>query len=198
MGHRPCISFASRLLAIVALALAGADGPRRPPLAPSSAGHPAQVVTGQLNIEGEGIERIVLEKRFESGTIRVFDPNDTVVLHRPGKSEPVRAGDYWVQEVELKGGYSCMLARRTFDGRTGEQREGDWLRISPEKPCSLKIGGPLKSIVIARRMGRTVQIAYRIVDANGRMYYRRNAQAPPRFTIRRDGREIGSGAFEYG
>jgi hypothetical protein len=198
MGHRTRNAFASLLPAIVGVALAGADSPRLPLPAPSPAAKPAPVLTGQLNIEGTGIERIVLERRFESGTIRVFDPNDTVVLNRPGKSESVRAGDYWVQEVELQGGYSCMLPRRTIDGLTGDERVGDWVRISSEKPCSLKIGGPLKSTVITHRMGRTVQIAYRIVDADGRMYYRRSAQTPPRFTIRREGRQIGSGSFEYG
>lgn len=200
MGDRILRLFASSLLAIVALVLAGADGPRRPAPANSSKSLPTPVVTGRLNIEGQGIERIVLAKRVEkNGTPRSVDPNDTVVLHRPGPSESVPAGEYWIWEVRLTGGYSHFLLQWFTEGATGKDHEGKWLTISPEKPCLLKIGGPLKPGLSAGRKGRLVSLGYYVIDAVGRKYegHERN-KPPPQFTVCCDGRAVDSYSFEYG
>jgi hypothetical protein len=170
----------------------GATGrlvPAQPPKA-----EPSSAVTGQLNIEGQGVERITLERREARHGL---DPCVTVVPDRSGAAVLVPAGEYWLREVAIKGGYSCSHPRRIVDGLNGIEQEEEWLTISPEKPCSLKIGGLLKPTVGAYRQGRTVRIGWGLLDAGRREYSCRNAQAP-RFAIYCDGQAVGSGSFEYG
>jgi len=164
--------------------------PAQPPKA-----KPSPAVTGQLNIQGQGVERITLERREARHGL---DPYVTVVPDPSGAAVSVPAGEYWLQEVVLQGGYSCLLPRRIVDGRTGIEQEGEWLTISPEKPCLLKVGGPLKPTVAAHRQGQNVRIWWGLLDASRRGYSCRNPQTPPRFAVYCDDEVVGSGSFEYG
>lgn len=156
---------------------------------------PVSGSTGLLNLEGQAIQRMVLVRK---GVENPSGPRNLIVLDRPGRSVSVPAGEYWLQAVELDGDYSCFLPRQIGDWFTGEERDGEWLAISPEKPCWLKIGGPLKPTVLAIRQGRAVEFGCPLFDANGRQYERRNTKSPPRFTISCDGQVVASGSFEYG
>lgn len=192
------------MIALVALgatpraALRGADRPAPLPVPPDTSargGQPSRAATGQLNIEGQAIERLMLRKNVASISV---GSNNLVVLHRPGPSVQVPAGQYWIEEIELRGGYCCNPPRRILDGLTGQSQDGELLSIGPDKPCRLKIGGPLEPRALAIRQGRTLRIAYELHDADGRMYVARGAKNPPRFVIFSGGQVIGSGSFEYG
>jgi hypothetical protein len=68
--------------------------------------------------------------------------------------------------------------------------------ISPARPA-----GPLTPQLQATRAGRLLILDYQLLDADGNNCLRQGLDprpAPPRFSIRRDGREIDSGDFEYG
>jgi hypothetical protein len=192
-GHRMLLVLPSATLLALFLVNAAWPAPVDSPKA-----KPSPRPTGQLNIEGQGIEQIILERRVEErGAPRFFDPNDTVVLQRPGPSVSVPVGEYWLQKVELLGGYSCILPRR-IDDRTGQVVDGEPVSIRPGDSWLLRIGGPLKWGVSAVRQGRTLQVGCFLFDRNNRMCSRPSAQKPPRFTIYCDNRVVGSGSFEYG
>jgi hypothetical protein len=75
-----------------------------------------------------------------------------------------------------------------------------WTQVSPDKSPVLKIGAPLKPTVHIARQGRVLTLDYKLLDAEGRNYSKRdtNGFPPPKFTVRKDGRIVGSGVFEYG
>jgi hypothetical protein len=124
--------------------------------------------------------------------------SNTVVVNKPGQSVSLPSGEYWRQRVELRGGYYCPSSRAFRSAPTGIKQVGESLTIGPEKPCLLKIGGPLKPTVIAHRPGRTLGIAYQLLDGNGRRYFRQGEESPPRFAVYHNDRVIGSASFEYG
>ena len=152
---------------------------------------------GVLNIEGGAIERVTLAKCIGAGD--AYDPRDTFTLQHPGTSVSLPAGKYLPQNVELKGGYRCYVPFQIVDGRTKKVLRGpEWLTISPEKPCLLKVGAPLTPSLRTFRQGRTIRIAYDLLDSEGRSYSPGTRDKPPRFTVSCGGREIASGSFEYG
>jgi hypothetical protein len=77
-------------------------------------------------------------------------------------------------------------------------KEPEWLTISPDKPCSLKIGAPLRPVLLTHRRGRMIGLSYQLLDGEGRRYCSEKRDQPPRFTVYCDGYEIASGSFEYG
>jgi hypothetical protein len=79
--------------------------------------------------------------------------------------------------------------------------------VSPSTPATLEAearpavvqpAGPLRAQVKATRSGRLLQLDYRLLDAAGQRFFERKRGKPPEFSLLLDGREIGSGAFEYG
>jgi len=161
--------------------------------AQAPAAKPSPAATGQLKMEGLGVERITLERCEGRSGLGEYV---TVVPDASGRAVSVPAGEYRLHEIALKGGYSCQ--RPIANGLAGVGPYGEWLTISPEKPCLLKVGGPLKPAVGARRQGRTVQIWGALRDAGGREYFRRDAGTLPRFTVYRDHQIVASRSFEYG
>ncbi len=66
-----------------------------------------------------------------------------------------------------------------------------------EKPAQLQAAEPFTARVAVTRTGRLLNLDYRLTEASGKRFTRR-AGPPPEFTIRQNGREIGSGSFAYG
>ena len=60
----------------------------------------------------------------------------------------------------------------------------------------MKVGLPLKPVLLAVRRGRTIQVLCGLYDAQSRYYAARAQDKPPQFTISCNDREIGSGAFQ--
>ncbi len=131
---------------------------------------------GRLKIDGEHIERLIL--RDERDRAVPFD--------HPGGSVELPVGTYRVTEIVLDGGYTSQ------DSQLGsvEIREGE--------EAVLRAGAPLRHGVDARRQGRYLILGYALCGREGERYVDRNWTHPPRFVIRKDGRQIASGRFEYG
>ena len=181
------------LLSFAATYLAAAQ-PGQPPATPTPA-------MGRLDILGEAIETVTLAKRIGHGD--AYDSRDPLVLRRPGSSVSIPAGEYLLQKIDLTGGFCCYVPFRVIDGLTDKVvKEPEWLTISPDKPCTLKAGAPLKLIPWAYRVGRLTHLSHRLVDAQGRSYYNSTTSRPlPRFAIRQGDREIASSdsmSLEYG
>ncbi len=152
---------------------------------------------GRLNIDGEAVESIRLEKRV--GRSDAHTPGAPGIVQCPGSSVSLPTGEYLLQQINLKGGYSCNVPFSIMGPGDKVLKGPEWLTISPGKPCSLKIGAPLKPAVRVFRHGSRILIAYHLLDSEGRSYVFNKRDKPPRFTVFDcSGREVGSGSFEYG
>ena len=135
----------------------------------------------RLNVEGGAIERLTLVDA--SQRVSQFE--------RPAKSVQLPAGKYWVQQVELKGGFSSR----------GYHGSDDGMEVAAGQSPVLKAGAPLTPRVRVNRTGRLLTLDYELVDAAGRNYVcsRPDRLAkPPTFTVLKHGQTIGSGSFEFG
>jgi hypothetical protein len=191
IGNRPRLS--RMCLAIFALLLLPAI--RLPAAAPAQAKPASVPAMGQLKIEGKAIERLSLAKRIGNGDASSEKP---LVLNGPGSTVSIPVGDYLLERIELKGGYVCNVPFRVFGRNNQELRGPEWLTISADKPCVLKVGAPLKATLRTYRQGRMILIAYDLLDSEGHRYGSTKRGSPPRFTVSCDGREVTSGSFEYG
>jgi hypothetical protein len=138
----------------------------------------ARASDGELRIEGELIKSLTV----------VNEAGDSRTINRPGASVSLPAGQYTIYQIELDGGAHCSYPR-----------ESPSFTISPDKPCRLKAGAPLKPGVTFKRSGKILTLDYKLLDAAGRNYRASGRSAdPPRFVVYQGEREIGSGTFEYG
>ncbi len=135
---------------------------------------------GELKLEGEHIERLLLTR----------NDGHREILNNPDETVKLPVGQYLLQDVRLKGGYT----RQTTRGP-----RSDRVTISKDNPASLRVGGPLKQTVSVRRQGRTLELAYSLVGVGGETYAAvRNAGKRPAFVVYKGDREIGAGEFEFG
>ena len=155
---------------ILLLSVLGAD----PTAAEQS---PPDGATCQLILDGQGIEKLVLER----------ENRGTYTKDVTGPSLWLEPGRYRVLQVTLKGGFN-------HDARG----EAEWFTLSSDEPHHLRAGAPLTPRVDVKRQGRLLNLDYRLVDAAGRRYRNTDRTHPPRFTISTGGQQIASGLFEYG
>lgn len=138
----------------------------------------------ELKLRGHSIVRLMLiEKSRMTG----------VQFETPGQSVPLPAGQYRVEQVDLEEGYSL----------TPRAARHEWFDVTPEGPNELVVGAPLYPTASIARHGRFLQLDYDLVDDAGRSYQKSGDHSeglptPPRFSVFKDGLEIGSGSFEYG
>lgn len=140
-----------------------------------------QSALGDLKIEGEDIERLVLRR----------NDGHTETLENPDKTVKLPEGQYLLQDVRLKGGY----ARRTV--ASGRNR----VTISEDTTASLTVGAPLKQTVSVRRQGSILQLSYGLSGVDGNTYASTivgSRNRPPTFTIYKGDRKIATGEFEFG
>jgi hypothetical protein len=148
-------------------------------VAPTARGGEQTPETGTLRIEGEGIERLVLQG---STGPRLFyyshDPN--LVL---------RAGTYRLEEVVVQGNYSSSGLQIPAEARV--------LKIEPDGLTTLKLGVPLRQMVKIERWGRSLVLNYQLLGRGGESYIftQRHGATPPAFTIYQGERQVGSGNF---
>jgi hypothetical protein len=130
---------------------------------------------GQLKIEGSHIEQLVL--RAINGQTKTFDnPQDTIKLP---------AGTYYLQQVNLKNGFSCNFIN-------------DRIVITEDKPAVLKVGAPLKQTIDVKRQGRLLVLNYKLTGQGGENYRDQSRREKPAFTVYKGDKVISSGNFEYG
>ena len=139
---------------------------------------------GGLDIDGEHIARLVLES-----------DSSTVLLHYPGKSVSIPAGDYRCRNIFLydkKAGIFAYDSTRTPRSTS--------LSVPRDRPVMFKAGGPLDSNVEVTREGNTLNLRYKLLGAGRREYKRLqdNRDKPPAFTVYCGNKKIVSDTFEYG
>ena len=136
---------------------------------------------GQLKLEGKFINRLTLSSG--SSTVLLYSPEDTV-------SVPV--GSYHCKGVFLDGGEAGMF--------TTEIRHHPTVKITQDQPATLKVGGPLVNSVKVEPFGSTLRLKYLLTDSAGNEYesFSGRSENPPVLIVKKDGKEIASGDFEYG
>jgi hypothetical protein len=133
---------------------------------------------GEVRIEGKGIRRLVL----------MSSEGDRREIERPGESMRLPEGEYRVYEAHLDGGYVCY-----------PWREGiEWIKVEPNKPAALKIGGPLEQRVKNKRQGNVLVLSYELAGTGGNKYVHEGRSKRPELAVYKAGREVKHGRFEYG
>lgn len=132
-----------------------------------------------LKLEGSGLDYIELYAR-DGHAERITRPEETVKLP---------PGEYRLQEVRLRGGYTCY--NRGVPGYT-------WVTVAADKPATLKVGAPLIPTLRVQRKGRILQLNYELHGAGGETYSGRGVGGPPTFVVYKGEKQIASGKFEFG
>jgi hypothetical protein len=145
--------------------------------AETAPGTAAQV--GELRIEGESIERLVLTDG--TGSSRKFD--------RPAAVVTLPEGEYRLQEVALEGGYQC---------RAYQVPEGGHVTVSRDRPATLKVGAPLSQRIRLQRQGAVLALNFEIVGGAGELYSPATSTDKPHVTVYSRDKQILSADFEYG
>jgi len=136
-------------------------------------------VLGELKIEGECVERLILLGK--DGNSKWFD--------KPGETIELPVGQYQLQESRLEEGYVCVL---------GAGIENKWITIAENKLAVLKVGAPLKQTLEVKRRGKALVLDYRLIGIGGESYNNNDRNKPPKLIIYNGDEEINSGRFEYG
>lgn len=138
--------------------------------------------TGQLQVLGTHISKLVLQRDGDNHTETFNDPNGPLTLP---------AGTYRITEITLKDQYVY---------ESYMQSPLDAVVIAEDTPRTLKIGGPLTPSMDVTRQGRQINLAYKL-EGVGRETYRSlvsDTSKAPTFTVHRNDAVIDSGTFEYG
>ena len=145
------------------------------------AAHGGQEAVGELRIEGQGIEQLILT-----------GPGDqTITFEPPGATATLPPGDYVVHGIRLEGGHSSQAYMIPDDLQ---------VTVSSSSPATLKIGAPLRQAVQVERRGSMLILDYELIGQGGERYgISRSLTGPqPAFTVYRGDRKVASGEFEFG
>ena len=134
---------------------------------------------GELKLQGKYINYLVLRRK----------DGHSEKINRPAETIEMPVGEYRLQEVRLKGGYTCRPL--SVSGR-------DWVRVSEDKPSMLKVGAPLKQTVGVQRQGGILVLNYELLGVGGEKYTGGDRSKPPTFTVYKGDKEIASDKFEFG
>ena len=165
--HRFADSFIAVLLLLGAGAcLCQAQEPNKPDSA-----------VGKLKLEGKHIERLVLQRN--DGHEETFN--------NPGEIITLPAGEYRLQEIHLKGGYSRSPVSAV-----------ERITITVGQQEVLKVGAPLVPTIKVQRQGRILQFSYNLLGAGGEAYITGDRSKPPTFAVYKGQKQLASGKFEFG
>jgi hypothetical protein len=134
--------------------------------------------SGELRLEGQHIERLVL-RRQDGHTGQISRPDETIRL-------PV--GEYRLQDVRLKDG---------FNYSSRDNATYDWVTVTEDKPATFKVGAPLKQTVTIERQGPVLALNYKLTGVGGETYAGTRSKRPS-FTVFKGDKEVASGRFEFG
>lgn len=138
---------------------------------------------GRLKLEGKFIKRLVLTS-----------DSSLVLLDSPGETVSLPTGEYIWKNLFLDSGQDdIFIAVRS-------RRDAESFLVTEETPAVLKIGGPLNNTVKVRRTGNTLNLSYKLKGVGGHKYSSMNTSRDkaPTFTVKKGGKEVASGKFEYG
>ncbi len=143
----------------------------------------------ELRIEGRAIQKLLL----------MDQRGGDVEIDRPGQSVALPAGEYYVREVVVEGGYRARRLYVWTDRGACPATPGfDTFNLRPDEPHTLRIGAPLRPSVEVDRQGRILKLDYKLLDAAGRQYLPQSLEGRPSFAVFNGDRQVGSGRFEYG
>ena len=160
---------------------------------------------GELQITGSFIQRLVL-----TGGPYV------VVLTQPPASVKVPLGRYHPYRVWLTQGkaqaYFNFGLPQSGKANVVEEVSGAQMPVlgapppeqavvvDEQRTAVLAVGGPLTNWVSATHRGQNLVISYRLIGVGGGQYRLAawGGGKPPRFTVGRSGKRVGSGQFEFG
>ncbi len=131
---------------------------------------------GEIMIEGEFVTHLVMQDKH--GRLENYD--------QLPESIKLRAGEYFVREVHLKGGYISVTHQAPSNG---------WITLREDKPVVLKVGAPLKQILKVKRQGRYLRLIYDVLGTGGRRYASQNKTIKPRFVVFKDDKQIKGADF---
>ena len=149
---------------------------------PAARGGDQSPAVGTLHVEGEGIQRLVLQG---STGPRLFyysrEPN--LVL---------RADTYHLEEIVVQGSYASSGLQIPAPARV--------LKIEPGGFVTVKLGPPLRQTIQVERWGRSLVLNYQLLGRSGESYTvtRRQGKNPPTFVIDQGGNKIVSDNFAAG
>jgi hypothetical protein len=151
-------------------------------LLPKSASHALaqeqKQALGELKIEGEHIEKLVLCRK-DGRTEQFDDPENTIKL---------AVGEYRLQDVRLEGGYTSNNSRTS---------KINWITVTEKEPAVYKVGAPLKQTVKIERQGPILKLNYELTGVGGETYgSMRSAQ--PTFTVFKGEKKVDTDEFEFG
>jgi hypothetical protein len=132
---------------------------------------------GELKIEGNNIIQIQLSGKYSA------------VVNNPGPVIQVPKGDYnW---IVLTLGTSNSPAR--FKANLNKN-----IKLSSTNTPVLVAGSPLTNRLTCERQGRSLQMHYQLVDAQGNSYLPVDRGQAPKFVVKVDGKPWYTNAFEFG
>ena len=139
---------------------------------------PVDPALGELRLEGQFIERLVLNGQY------------TVVLDRPGPVVAVPAGSYSLSKVYLAGDKTNAVFSADLEA----------IEVHENGTVDLKVGGPLQGSIAVARAGGSLRLDYKLVGVGGREFSRTDGHRgqKPGFLVSQGGEKITSGSFEYG
>lgn len=117
-------------------------------------------------------------------------PGFRALIDTPDATFPLPAASYAVSGVLIEG-----------DSKHAMYCVPKNLLVAASESASttLKIGGPLQSIITAKRHGNTLELGYALKGAGGEEYTpERDYDNPVRFVARQGEKQIGAGQLEYG
>jgi hypothetical protein len=155
--------------------------------------------SGVLKLEGKQVDYIVLQRK-DGHVEQITRPSETIKLP---------PGEYRLQEIRLKGGYTCnSLSGGRITVKADAEHLGvvnETLRIGAEpitvragRQEVLKVGAPLVPMVKVQRQGRILLLDYNLQGVGGESYIGGDRSKPPTFAVYKGQKQIASGQFEYG
>ena len=164
-----------------------------------------QTALGEMRITGSFIQRLVLTG---GPYVVVLAQPPASVKVPPGRYHPFRV---WLKQGKAQAYFNFGLPQSGKPNVLEEVTGAKLPVLSPPPPeqavvveeqrtAVLAVGGPLTNWVSATHRGRNLLLSYRLVGAGGGEYRLSvwDDRKPPQVTIRRSGKRVGLGQFEFG
>jgi hypothetical protein len=132
---------------------------------------------GELKLEGRHVERLILLRR-DGHTEQFNEPDETI---------KIAVGEYRLQDVRLKGGFTYSSSTSTYN----------WVAVTEGKPAILKVGAPLKQTVKIERQGPILSLDYNLTGVGGETYGSMHSKQPM-FTVFKGEKKVAADEFEFG
>jgi hypothetical protein len=156
------------------------------PVATSPASRPSPPM-GEVRIEGQFVTELVLIRLRADGSM-----GEQMQL-AAAASVRLPAGEYFLRSVRL-GKYHKSRSPGAIGG--GDMR----ISVSPAKPATLKVGGPLRHKLEVEQSGNSLELTYHLLGVGGEEYLYINDRddTAPRFAVCKGDKVIATGQFEFG